>query len=46
VEWKDQKTNSTEEFDADLTPGKPESRDFISSFVYRRIILLTNVPEP
>jgi hypothetical protein len=46
VEWKDKKTNSTEEYEVDLTPGKPESRDFVSSFVYWRIILLTNVPEP
>jgi hypothetical protein len=43
---KDEKTNSTEEYEVDLTPGKPESRGFVSSFLYRRIILLANVPEP
>jgi hypothetical protein len=39
AEWKDQKTNSTEEYEVDLTPEKPESRGFVSSFAYRRIIL-------
>ena len=45
AEWRDEKTNSTEQYDIDLTPGKPESRGFISSFVYHRVILLTNIPK-
>jgi hypothetical protein len=42
AEWKDQKTNSTEEYDVDLTP---DGGGFVSSFIYQRIFLLTHVPK-
>jgi hypothetical protein len=43
AEWKDEKTNSTENYEVDLKPEKPETRGFISSFVFQRVILLANV---
>lgn len=46
AEWRDEKTNSTEEYEVDLIPGKPEGRGFVSSFIYQRTILLTRVPQP
>jgi hypothetical protein len=46
AEWRDEKTNSTEEYEVDLVPGKPEGRGFIQSFIYQRTILLTRVPQP
>jgi hypothetical protein len=46
AEWKDPENNNIEKYEVDLTPGKPESRGFVSSFLYRRTILLTNVPKP
>jgi hypothetical protein len=45
AEWRDEKTNSTETYEVDLVPGKAESRGFISSFVFQRVILLTRVPD-
>lgn len=45
AEWKDAKTNSTENYEIDLTPEKPEKRAFVSSFVFQRVILLSNVAE-
>jgi hypothetical protein len=42
AEWRDEKTNSTEHYEIDLTPGKAAGCGFLSSFIYQRIILLTN----
>ena len=39
-------TNSTEEYEVDLVPDKPEGRGFVQSFIYQRTILLTRVPQP
>jgi hypothetical protein len=44
VEWASEKSNSTENYEVDLVPGKAQNRGFISSFVFQRIILLTRVP--
>jgi hypothetical protein len=46
AEWRDEKTNSTERYEVDLTPGKAEGRGFVSSFIYQRVILLTRLPKP
>jgi hypothetical protein len=43
TEWAYRKSNSTENYEVDLFPGKPETRGFISSFAYHRVILLTRL---
>jgi hypothetical protein len=44
IEWASEKSNSTENYELDLVPGKMQGRGFISSFVFQRNILLTRIP--
>lgn len=43
VEWASSTQNSTETYEPDLVPGKPWGGGFISSFVYRRAVLLVPI---